>query len=65
MEAGLVGARGPAVIKPVAVDAPSEPARVPALRPKMEGASAPERRTRSNPATPNHVVRLSHSQPLK
>lgn len=57
MEAGLAGVPGPAVINAVAVGAPYALAPAPALHPRMVGRSVKERRTRSNPATPNPAVR--------
>lgn len=57
MVAGLAGVPGPAVISAVVAGAPYALALVPALPPRMVGRSVKERRTRSNPATPNPAVR--------
>lgn len=61
MEAGPGGAPGPAVISAVVEADPSALAPAPALRLKTEGKSVKGRKTRSNPATPNPVVRHIHT----
>lgn len=57
MEAGPDGVRGPAATNAVVVGDPYALAPAPALHPRMVGKSVKERRTRSDPATPNPVVR--------
>lgn len=57
MEVGPVGVPGLAVISAVVAGALYALAPAPALHPRMVGKSVKERRTRSNPATPNPVVR--------
>lgn len=57
MEVGPGGVPGLAVINAVVVGDPFALAPAPALRPRTVGKSVKERRTRSNPATPNPVVR--------
>lgn len=59
MAGGLGGVPGLAVTSAVVVDVLFGPAPAPALRPRMVGRNAKERRTRSNPATPSPVVRLT------
>lgn len=57
MEVGPAGVPGLAVINAVVADAPYAPARAPALRLRTGAKSVKEKRTRSNRATPNPVVR--------
>lgn len=60
MGAGLAGVRGHTVISRVGVVALFALVPAPALHPKMGDKNVLERRTRSNPATPNHVVCLTN-----
>lgn len=61
MEVGLAGVRGHTVISRVGVVALFALVPAPVLHPKMEDSNVLERRTRSNPATPNHVVCLANA----
>lgn len=58
MEDGLAGVPGLAAISVVVGDVLFGLAPAPALHPRMVGRNVKERRIRSNPATPNPVVRL-------
>lgn len=57
MEVGPDGVHGRAVINAVVAGDPYAPAPAPALHPRTVGKSVKERRTRSDRATPNPVVR--------
>lgn len=61
MEVGLGGVPGPAVINNVAVAAQYAHAPAPVLLPRTVAGNVKERRTRSNHATPNPVVRQANS----